>query len=416
MSENTAATSAAAPAPAFVVARPPLGEVVLLGALTAFAPMAIDMYLPGLPSLAAGLHVAPNAAQATVAAFLAGLALGQLYYGPASDRLGRRGPLIAGGVLFTVASVVCALAPNLTVLIIARFVQAVGGSAGTVIARAVVRDRYDHRNAARVLSLLMLVMGLAPIIAPLAGGTLVAHFGWRAIFWILTGFGVIMTLATIFKLEESRSAETAAHALGEHPLRAYLALVRMPALVGYMLASGLNAAALFAYISAAPGLVITTYGFPPERFGLVFGANAIALVGMTQVNARLLRHHTPERILAMARLVSLVFAAVLLVDAFTGAFGMFGVLVPLFFVLGSFGFIGANTAAAALNVDPKRAGSISSLMGVTTFGLGALVSALISAFHDVGPRPMAVTVFLAIAGSSVALYTLAQPRNRTRPM
>jgi DHA1 family bicyclomycin/chloramphenicol resistance-like MFS transporter len=405
MTENLAAASAPAPTPAFVIARPPLGEVVLLGALTAFAPMAIDMYLPGLPSLAAGLHVSLNAAQATVAAFLAGLALGQLYYGPASDRLGRRGPLIAGGLLFTVASVVCALAPNLTVLIIARFVQAVGGSAGTVIARAVVRDRYDHRNAARVLSLLMLVMGLAPIIAPLAGGTLVAHFGWRAIFWILTGFGAIMTVATIFMLDESRSAETAAHAQSEHPFRAYLALIRMPALVGYLLASGLNAAALFAYISASPGLVITTYHIPPDRFGLVFGANAIALVGMSQVNARLLRHHTPERILAMARLASLVFAA-----------GMFGVLVPLFFVLGSFGFIGANTAAAALNIDPKRAGSISSLMGVTTFGLGALVSALISAFHDVGPRPMAVTVFLAIAGSSVALYTLAQPRNRTRPM
>jgi DHA1 family bicyclomycin/chloramphenicol resistance-like MFS transporter len=386
-----------------------VGLVVLLGAATAFAPLSIDMYLPGLPALAAGFHVPTAAAQATIAAFLAGLAIGQLFYGPASDRWGRRWPLIGGGVLFVVATIVCALAPSLQVLIIARFVQALGGSAGTVIGRAVVRDLFDHRNAARVLSLLMLVMGSAPIVAPLLGGTLVAAFGWRAIFWILTIFGVLMTLAIIVYLKESRSAETAAQARMEHPFRAYLALLRQPVLVGYMLAGGLNSAALFAYISASPGLLITTYGIPPARFGWVFGANAVALVGMSQVNGHLLRRHTPERILSLARIISLGFAVVLTIDAFTGFGGMYGVLVPLFFVIGSFGFMGANTTAAGLNVDPIRAGSISSLMGVTTFGLGALASAMISAFHDVGPRPMALTILLTISASAIALYTLAKP-------
>ena len=404
----------AAPAaePAFKLAKAPVGLVILLGAATAFAALSIDMYLPGLPAIAAGFHVPTAAAQATIASFLAGLAIGQLFYGPASDRWGRRWPLIGGGALYVVASIVCATAPSLPVLVAARFVQALGGCAGTVIGRAVVRDLFDHRNAARVLSLLMLVMGAAPIVAPLAGGALVAAYGWRAIFWILTGFGVLMTVAVIVYLQESRSAETAAQARSEHPFRAYLALLRQPVLVGYMLAGGLNSAALFAYISASPGLLITTYGIPPARFGWVFGANAVGLIGMSQVNGHLLRHYTPERILSMARMVSLVFAVVLTLDAFTGLGGMYGVLVPLFFVLGSFGFMGANTTAAGLNVDPVRAGSISSLMGVTTFGLGAAASAMISAFHDVGPRPMALTVLLAISGSAVALYTLAQPRGR----
>ena len=405
-------TPAAAAEPAFKLAKAPVGLVILLGAATAFAALSIDMYLPGLPAIAAGFHVPTAAAQATIAAFLAGLALGQLFYGPASDRWGRRWPLIGGGALYVVASIVCATAPNLPVLVGARFVQALGGCAGTVIGRAVVRDLFDHRNAARVLSLLMLVMGAAPIIAPLAGGALVAAYGWRAIFWILTAFGVLMTVAVIVYLQESRSAETAAQARSEHPFRAYLALLRQPVLVGYMLAGGLNSAALFAYISASPGLLITTYGIPPAKFGWVFGANAVGLIGMSQVNGHLLRHYTPERILSMARLVSLAFAAVLTIDAFTGLGGMLGVLVPLFFVLGSFGFMGANTTAAGLNVDPVRAGSISSLMGVTTFGLGAAASAMISAFHDVGPRPMALTVLLAISGSAVALYALAKPQRR----
>ena len=397
---------------AFKLAKAPVGLVVLLGAATAFAPLAIDMYLPGLPAIARGLHVPTAAAQATIAAFLAGLAIGQLFYGPASDRWGRRGPLIAGGVLFVVASIVCALAPSLPMLVAGRFVQALGGSAGTVIGRAVVRDRFDHRNAARVLSLLMLVMGLAPILAPLAGGVLVVSLGWRAIFWLLAVFGVMLTLAVVFYLTESRSAETAIQARGEHPFRAYLALLGQPVLVGYMLAGGLNGAALFTYISASPGLLITTYHIPPAHFGWVFCSNAVALVAMSQVNGHLLRHFTPERILSVARVISLGFALLLALAAFTGLGGMFGVLIPLFFILGSFGFIGANTTAAALNVDPVRAGSISSLMGVTTFGLGAAASALVSAFHDVGPRPMAFVVLLSIVGSAVALYKLAQPRPR----
>jgi DHA1 family bicyclomycin/chloramphenicol resistance-like MFS transporter len=403
------AESAAAPA-VHVPAKVSAGLVLMLGALTAFGPISIDMYLPSVPMIARSFGGAPGSAQITLATFLAGMAIGQFFYGPASDRWGRRGSILFGAVLYVIASAACALAPSIGMLALARFVQALGGCAGQVVARAVVRDRFEHRDAARVLSLLMLVMGLAPIIAPLLGGALLSVVGWRAIFWFLTGFGALLTLATVFFLPESRSAETAAHARGEHPIRGYLALLGNPRLIGFILSGALNSAALFSYISASPSLLIDVYHVPPSRFGVVFGLNAGALIAMSQVNGHLLRRHTPEQLVAWVRPVSLAFALVLAGAAFSGFGGMWGVLVPLFFILGSFGFIGPNTMAGGLNLDPRRVGSISALMGGASFGVGALASAAITALHDPGPRSMAIVILACIVGSTVALYTLALPK------
>ena len=395
-------------------ARTPWGLVILLGLLTAFGAMSIDMYLPSLPAIAADFHASGGSAQASLASFFAGLAIGQFFYGPASDRWGRRGPLFVGIGLYVVASAYCAFAPTLLDFVVGRFFQALGGSAGPVIARAIVRDRFLHRQGARILSQLMLVMGLAPILAPLAGGALLGVGGWRSIFWVLTAFGLVLGVWMFFALDESRSQATRDQARGEHPARAYLELLRSRPLVGYTLAGALNSAALFAYITASPSLLIQTYRIPPTAFGWVFGMNAVGLVGMSQVNAHLLHRHSPEHILVRARLVSVLFALVLAADAWTGFGGMWGVLGPLFLVISSFGLVAANTQAAGLNIDPVRAGSISALMGGASFGAGALVAGVTSVLHDGTARPMAGVILATILASSLALYMMASPQRAGR--
>lgn len=394
------------------VVRTPWGLVILLGALTAFAPMSIDLYLPALPTIGAALKASDGQAQATMAAFLAGMAVGQVFYGPASDRLGRRTPILFGVVVYVAASVVCALATTPEVLIGSRFVQALGGCAGGVVARAIVRDRFDHVETARMLSLLGLVMGLAPILAPILGGVVLAMAGWRAIFWVLTGFGVLVGLATLFRLSESRSEATAAHARTEHPLRSYLALLGQRRLMGYALAGALNGATLFTYISSAPSLLIKTYGITPGQFGWVFGLNAAGLIGAGQLNRLVLRHRTPDQVLLTASLVGVVIAGLMAVAALTGFGGRWTVLPLLFVLLGSYGFMQGNTMAGALNADPLRAGSVSALMGAASFATGALASMLAGLLHDGTARPMTLVMAAAITGSALALRLMALTPDR----
>jgi DHA1 family bicyclomycin/chloramphenicol resistance-like MFS transporter len=385
--------------------------VILLGSLTAMGPLAIDMYLPSLPAIGADLHASAGATQATLSAFLAGMAIGQFLYGPASDRLGRKPPILLGTAIYVAASVVCALATSIEVLIVGRFVQAFGACAGQVVSRAVVRDRFDHTETARMLSLLMLIMGIAPILAPLAGGFLLTLGGWRLIFGFMTLFGVALGAATLWRMKESRSEETAAHARSEHPFRAYLALAKEPRLIGYALAGALNGATLFTYLSASPELIIQTYGIPAQAFGWVFGLNAVGIIGASQMNRRLLRYTTPDRVLARVSLVALGFAVLLALAAYTGIGERWTVLPLLFCLLASYGFMGGNTPAGALNVDPRRAGSISALLGALSFGTGALASALGGLLHDGTPRPMALVMLLALAGSVASLQVLALPKS-----
>ncbi|OYW30378.1 MAG: Bcr/CflA family drug resistance efflux transporter [Caulobacter sp. 12-67-6] len=389
--------------------------VLLLGALTAFAPMSIDMYLSSLPSIGRSLNAGPDQTQATLAAFFAGMAIGQFIYGPASDRFGRRGPILFGVGVYFIASVACALAPTIEALITSRFIQALGGCAGAVVARAVVRDRFSHADTARVLSLMTLIMGLAPVLAPQLGGIIQLIAGWRAVFWTLAVFGLAIGVWVALGLSESRSAETEAQARSENPLKAFGALLRMRRLVGYGLAGTLNGAVLFSYISGAPEVIMGTYGHSPLVFNLIFAFNAVGIIGASQINRLLLRRTTPDHVLMRASLASLVFAFLLVGAAWTGWGGQWSVLPLLFLSLSTYGLMGGNTMAGALSVDPKRAGSTSALMGSASFGAGAIASWVSGLLHDGSPRPMAGVMFICLVGSALAIFLIALPKGAAKP-
>lgn len=396
-------------------AHPSWGMITLLGAMAAFGAISIDMYLPAMPAIGDSLNATAGDVQRTLSSLLVGLAIGQLVYGPLSDRIGRRPPILVGVALYVAASAVCALATTVEVLIAARFAQGFGACSALVVGRAFVRDRYDHRETARIFSLIMLVFGVVPIVAPLLGGFVLTFGDWHTIFWVLAAFGVAVWLAVFISLPESRSAATAEKARGETPIRAYRELLKSRRLLGYLLGGAFNGASLFAYLAASPDLIIGTYGIPPQHFGWIFGLNAVGIIAGSQINRRLLLRYTTDRVLAVATVGSLFLCLVLIASAATGFGGMYGVLVPLFLVLSTYGFMGANSSAGALSVDPDRAGSITGLSGVTSFSVGALTTASIGFFHDGTALPLALSMTVALAISAAALFLLAFSA-RARPV
>jgi DHA1 family bicyclomycin/chloramphenicol resistance-like MFS transporter len=299
------------------------------------------------------------------------------------------------------------MATSIGFMLVARFAQALGACAGGVVSRAVVRDKFDHTETARMLSLMMLIMGLAPILAPILGSALLAFGGWRLNFWFMTAFGVAIGIAALLRLRESRSEATAIQASRENPFQSYAAVLKSPRLIGYALCGALNGATLFTYISSSPGLIMGTYGYSSAIYPWIFGLNALGVIGAGQVNRIVLRRMTPDRVLLRASVWAVVFGVGLVLAALTGLGGQWTVLPLLFLLLSSYGFMQGNTMAGALNVDPSRAGAISALMGTLSFAMGAAAAALAAAFHDGTPRTMAVVMLLSLVGSAVSLRALA---------
>lgn len=376
----------------------PLRILLILGALSAFGPLAIDFYLPSFPTLARQFATDVEHVQLSLAAYFIGIALGQLFYGPLSDRFGRRLPLLVGVALFAAASLACALAPSLEWLIGARFVQALGGCAGMVITRAVVRDLCDPLASARVFSQLVLVMGLAPILAPLGGGLLLSTLGWPWIFHSLALFAAGCLLAVLLWLPETRP-----QGVPPAPLRGagrqYLALLANRSFLSYSLAGGVAMAGMFAYIAASPFVFIELYGVPAEHYGWLFGGNALGFILMAQANARLVLQGGPALWLRRMVWVYLGSAAVLLGLSLWQPASLWPLLIPLFVCVASLGGILPNATACAMAGQGRYAGSASGLLGSLQFCVAALASALVAALHDGSAMPMALVITLCGAGA-----------------
>jgi MFS transporter, DHA1 family, multidrug resistance protein len=387
-----------------------VGLVILLGALTAFGPMSIDMYLPAFPELTRHFHADPSAVQLTLTACLAGLALGQLGYGPMSDALGRRRPLYAGLVAYVLASALCAVAPSIGVLTGLRFVQGLGGAAGIVIARAMVRDMYDGVAAARYFSLLMVVNGLAPMLAPLLGSEILRYGSWTGVFVVLAGYGLALVLGCAFGLPETLPPERRRSGRLTDTVRTFGRLARDRVFVGYALCGGLVFAAMFAYISGSPFILQEIYRVSPQAFALAFGTNALGIVLVGQLNALLLRRFSPRTLLSASLTVHLVGAVGVLAAVASGSHHLYLLLPPLFLAVASIGAVLPNTTALALSGHPDAAGSASAVLGVGQFLFGALAAPLVGLGGAGTALPMAVLILALSVAANTALWTLARAR------
>ncbi|MCX4401128.1 MULTISPECIES: multidrug effflux MFS transporter [unclassified Streptomyces] len=385
---------------------------LILGGLTATPPLSMDMYLPALPEVTRSLHAPAATVQLTLTACLAGMAFGQLVVGPMSDKWGRRRPLIVGLVVYVVATALCALAPNVELLVAFRLAQGLAGAAGIVIARAVVRDLYDGMAMARFFSTLMLISGVAPVVAPLIGGQILRTTDWRGVFVLLTAVGIALTALVWTKIPETlEPAQRHGGGVGD-ALRAMRALVADRVFTGYTLAGGFAFAALFAYISASPFVIQEIYGASPQTFSLLFGINSVGLVIVGQINGKILVGRVGlDKVLATGlTLITLAATALLLLT--TGVFGKAG-LVPvaaaLFVLMSAMGLALPNTQALALMRVRHAAGSASALLGTTSFLIGAIASPLVGIAGEHTAVPMAVVQLAAVLVAIAFFVGLCRP-------
>lgn len=400
-----AATASLAIAPVTSASR--LRLALILGSLTAFAPMSTDLYLPAFPELTRHFGASQAAVQLTLTACLTGLALGQLLAGPCSDAMGRRRPLLIGLAVYVAASVGCALAPSAAALTGLRLAQGLAGAAGLVIARAVVRDLYSGVALARFFSLLMLVHGLAPILAPLIGSQLIRVVPWQGLFAVLAGYGVLLLVGVSFGLPETLPPP-ARHRGGLRVTgRVMRQLLTDRRFIGYALASGLVYAAMFCYIAGSPFVLQQTYGLSPQLYGVAFGVNAVGLATLAQLNRLLLRRLPPRRLLTTG-LVLAALGGVGLITAALAGLGLPAILPALFAVVTSIGLVLPNATTLALSGHPEQAGSASALLGVLQFLLGAVAAPLVGAFGASTTVPMAALICGLTLGG-LAISTLLTP-------
>ncbi|MEU7897945.1 multidrug effflux MFS transporter [Nonomuraea sp. NPDC049152] len=384
--------------------------LLILGALSAIGPLSIDMYLPALPAITSEMSSAPAQVQLTLTACLIGVSLGQVLAGPLSDVRGRRIPLIAGVAGYMLASLLCAFAPSVAALVVLRLVQGVMGGAALVIVRAVVRDLYEGAAIARIFATLMLVSGLAPILAPIAGAQLLSFTSWRGIFVALSLAGVVLLLAVLPGVRETLPADKREGGGLRNTAATFWRLLGDRSFMACSLAAGLAFAGMFAYISGSPFVLQEVYGASPQQFSLVFALNALGLTVMAQVGGRLSGRVSPARLVLGGLFLSLA-GGVLLVVAATMDLGLTGVVAALFVIMCGAGLVLPGTGALALAGQPQQvAGSASALLGVLQFAFGAVAAPLVGLAGSGTAVPMAVVMLALIVASFLVFAILGRGR------
>ncbi|GLX48434.1 Bcr/CflA family drug resistance efflux transporter [Streptomyces hygroscopicus subsp. hygroscopicus] len=386
----------------------------ILGGLTATPPLAMDMYLPSLPEVTGSLHAPAATVQLTLTACLLGMALGQLAVGPMSDRWGRRRPLLIGLAVNLVATALCAVAPSIETLVAFRLAQGLAGAAGIVIARAVVRDLYDGVAMARFFSTLMLISGVAPVVAPLIGGQILRVTDWRGVFVVLTVVGALLGVLVWLRLPETLAPRDRRGGGAGDALRSMRSLLADLPFTGYMLAGGFAFAALFAYVSASPFVIQEIYGASPQTFSLLFGLNSVGLVAAGQLNGKVLVGRVSlDKVLATGLAVITLAATALLLMS-TGALGEVGlapVAAALFLLMSALGLTMPNAQTLALLRTRHAAGSASALLGTSAFLIGAVASPLVGIAGERTAVPMAVVQLAAALVAGACFVGMCRPWN-----
>lgn len=383
--------------------------ILVLGLLVALGPLSIDMYLPAFPKIATGFSVPISMVELSLASFFAGVSVGQLIYGALTDRFGRKPPVYLGLTLFFVSSLACAYAPSVEALIAFRFFQALGGSAGMVVSRAMVRDLFEPQEAAQVFSALMLVMGVAPMLGPLMGGYVSTQWGWQAIFLFVAVMSVISFSGVWRLLPETHLPNKEVRA--SKFIRHYLEVFKDRNFVRFALTGGISQAGMFAYIASSPKVFIEYFGLSPVHYGWLFGSNAFGFIVVAQINSRLLRRFPPEKIVRIIIFIVFALSLALLTSGILGL-NVWGVAIPLFSWVALLGMKFPNTMALAMAYQKERAGAASALLGTIQFVFAAITAGIVGMWHSDTPLPM--TVVIAVCGfvSIIAYLLLAPPRTK----
>lgn len=382
--------------------------VLTLGALTALGPFTVDMYLPALPAIAVDLHTSDAAIQLTLTATLIGLAVGQLVIGPLSDVYGRRRPLVVGSAIHVLASLACYFAPSVAALAGLRALQGIGSAATAVIAMAVVRDLFTGREAAVVLSRLMLVMGVAPVLAPSIGGLLMSAVSWRGVFLALAGLGAVMIVLGLRALPETLPSAARVSRGRTGLLGGYLVVARDRTFLVLALVCGLVRAVLWAYIAGSAFVLQHRFQLSPQLYGFAFAIGALALIGASQLNVVLLGRWSPHVICAISLLMSVAIGAVFVVVSATDTGGVVGFAVPLILLLCATGFAMPNSVALALSRHGGSSGAAAAVIGFAQFGAAAVAAPVVGLLGNTALAVAAVmTAAAALAGTGLLAVSRA---------